>query len=176
MRTLDRALLSDLSQHTLDGVTERAFHLEVRGDRLFALLTEPEDPAAARDLGFVTVHSFGLEVLTLRRTERAVARALAAAGHPVLFVHRRGFGDSEGEPNDATLDRQLEDGRAARDHLAATTLAARVGLAGARFGGLLAGLLAREGWVDRLALFQPAVSGAQWTKSFLREMQVVRMA
>ena len=48
----------------------------------------------------MAVHSFGLEVLTLRRAERGVSRALAAAGHPVLFVHRRGFGGGEraGDP------------------------------------------------------------------------------
>ena len=176
MPTLDRTLLAEHAHHTLDDVTERAFHLEVEGDRLFALMTEPGDPAAATDLGFVAVHSFGLEVLTLRRSERGIARALAAAGHPVLFVHRRGFGDSEGDPNDATLERQLADLRAAREHLLSTTAARRVGLVGARFGGLLAGVLAREGDVDRLALVQPAVSGARWTRAFLREMSVVRMA
>jgi pimeloyl-ACP methyl ester carboxylesterase len=176
MPTLDRTLLAEHAQHTIDGVTERAFHLEVEGDRLFALMTEPGDPAAATDLGFVAVHSFGLEVLTLRRAERGIARALAAAGHPVLLVHRRGFGDSEGDPNDATLERQLADLRAAREHLVSGTGAGRVGLVGARFGGLLAGVLAREGGVDHLALVQPAVSGARWTRSFLREMSVVRMA
>ena len=176
MPTLDRALLAEHARHTLDGVTERAFHLEVGGDRLFAILTEPAEPSAMADLGFVAVHSFGLEVLTLRRSERGVARALAAVGHPVLFVHRRGFGDSEGDPNDATLERQLEDLRTARDHLLRATRATRLGLVGARFGGLLAGLLAREGGVDRLALVQPAVSGAAWARSFIREMHVVRMA
>jgi pimeloyl-ACP methyl ester carboxylesterase len=176
MPTLDRALLSEHARHTLDGVTERAFHIEVGGDRLFALLTEPAVASEAHDLGFVVVHSFGLDVLTLRRSERGVARALAAAGHPVLFVHRRGFGDSEGDPDDATLERQLEDLRAARDHLLTTPSVRRVALVGARFGGLLAGLLAREGGVERLALIQPAVSGAQWTKHFIREMHVVRMA
>ena len=176
MPILDRTLLAEHARHTLDGVTERAFHLEIAGDRLFALLTEPADPARAADLGFVVVHSFGLEVLTLRRSERGVARDLARAGHSVLFVHRRGFGDSEGDPNDVTLERQLEDLRGARDHLLTVTPATRVALVGARFGGLLAGLLAREGGVERLALLQPAVSGAQWTRSFIREMHVVRMA
>jgi pimeloyl-ACP methyl ester carboxylesterase len=176
MATLDRALLSEHARHTLDGVTERAFHIDVGGDRLFALLTEPAVASDAQDLGFVAVHSFGLDVLTLRRSERGVARALAAAGHPVLFVHRRGFGDSEGDPDDATLDRQLEDLRAAREHLLRTASVRRVGLVGARFGGLLAGLLSREGGVERLALIQPAVSGTQWTKHFIREMHVVRMA
>jgi len=176
MLILDRTLLAEHAHHTLDGVTERAFHLEVGGDRLFALMAEPADPGAATDLGFVVVHSFGLEVLTLRRAERGIARALAVAGHTVLFVHRRGFGDSEGDPNDATLERQLEDLRAARDHLLSVTPATRLGLIGSRFGGLLAGLLAREGGVDRLALVQPAVGGAQWTRSFIRELHVVRMA
>lgn len=176
MPTLDRSLLAELARHTLDGVTEEAFHLEAGGDRLFAMLTTPADPADATDLGFVVAHSFGLEVLTLRRSERAVARALAATGHSVLSVHRRGFGDSEGDPNDVTLERQLDDLRIARDHLLGATTATRVGLVGVKFGGLLAGLLARDGGVERLALVQPAVSGAGWARSFIREMHVVRMA
>ena len=175
MRTLDRSLLAELARHTSEGITERAFHLDVEGDRLFALLTEPAAPVPGNDLGFVVVHSFGLEVLTLRRSERGMARALAAAGHPVLFVHRRGFGDSDGDPEAATLQRQLADLHVARDHLLSATAARRVGLIGARFGGLLAGVLAREGGVERLALVQPAVTGARWTRSFIREMHVVRM-
>lgn len=176
MPTLDRTLLAEHAQHTLEGITERAFHLEVEGDRLFALMTEPADPGVGKDLGFLIAHSFGLEVLTLRRAERGIARALAAAGHPVLFVHRRGFGDSEGDPGAVTLEGQLVDLHAAHDHLVSATAVARVGIVGARFGGLLAALIAREGGIDRLALVQPAVSGAQWTHSFIREMHVVRMA
>jgi len=169
-------MLSAHASHVLDGIEERAFHLEVGGERLFAILTQPAEGPRS-DLGFVVAHSFGLEVLTLRRAERGVARAIAAAGHPVLYVHRRGFGDSEGDVLDATVQRQLEDLRAAAGWLHANAGSARIGAIGCKLGGLFAGMLANLGVAERLALFQPAVSGARyWRGSFLREMQLVRMA
>lgn len=175
MPALDRALLEASATDVRDGVESRAFHLEVGGERLFAMLTQPEGGPRS-DLGFVVAHSFGLEVLTLRRAERGVSRALAAAGHPVLYVHRRGFGDSEGDVVDATVERQLEDLRAAAAWLRAAAGSTRIGAIGCKLGGLFAGLLAREGEAERLALFQPAVSGKHYCRSFLREMQLVRMA
>jgi hypothetical protein len=175
MPSLDPALLAEHASHARDGVRERMFHLESGDDRLFAILTEP-DGGERSDLGFVVAHSFGLEVLTLRRAERGISRALAAAGHPVLFIHRRGFADSTGDPLATTLDRQLEDLRLAAAWLRAEAGAATIGAIGCRFGGLLAGLLGGEGLADRLLLVQPALSGARYAKGFVREMQVVRMA
>jgi pimeloyl-ACP methyl ester carboxylesterase len=175
MPSLDRALLAEHASHIRDGVRERMFHLDSGDDRLFAILTEPDDGRRS-DLGFVVAHSFGLEVLALRRAERGISRALASAGHPVLFVHRRGFGDSTGDPLETTLDRQLDDLRLAASWLRADAGAARIGAIGCRFGGLLAGILGREGSAERLLLVQPALSGARYARGFVREMQVVRMS
>jgi len=175
MPSLDRALLTEHASHVRDGVRERMFHLESGDDQLFAILTEPDDGPRS-DLGFVVAHSFGLEVLTLRRVERGISRALAAAGHPVLFIHRRGFADSTGDPLETTLDRQLDDLRLATSWLRSEAEAARIGAIGCRFGGLLAGILGSEGSAERLLLVQPAVSGARYAKGFVREMQIVRMA
>jgi pimeloyl-ACP methyl ester carboxylesterase len=173
--TLDRELLAAHATHVSDGVEERMFHTEHEGERLFAMLTSPtaREPS---DLGFVVAHSFGLEVLTLRRAERAMSRALGAAGHTVLYVQRRGFGDSTGDIGEATLRRQLDDLRGAASWLLANTAASRVAAIGCRFGGLLAALLGDEGSVERLVLVQPVLVGARWARSFLREMHIVRMA
>jgi len=116
MAAVDRTLLAEHASFVRDGVRERALHLGSGDERLFAILTEPQT-APASDLGFVVAHSFGLEVLTLRRAERAIARALAAGGVPSLFVHRRGFGDSTGDPLAVTVDGQLDDLRVAIDRL-----------------------------------------------------------
>src|SRR5439155_21925171 len=173
--TLQREMLAAHASHVLEGIEERAFHLEVGGERRFAILTQPAE-GAQNDLGFVVAHSFGLEVLTLRRAERGVARAIASAGHPVLYVHRRGFGDSEGDVVDATVEQQLEDLRGAAAWLHANAGSARIGAIGCKLGGLFAGMLANTGVAERLALFQPAISGARYWRGFLREMQVVQLA
>ncbi len=176
MSMLARSFLNAHAEQVLAGVRELAFHLPAKdGSKMYAMLTEPED-GASEDLGFVIAHSFGLEVLTLKRTERGIARALASVGHSVLFVHRRGFGDSEGDIVDASVDRQMDDLRTAVAWLKAETPARRIGAIGCRLGGLFAGLLGRELTAERLILAQPAISGAQYVKGFLREMQVVRMA
>ncbi len=176
MPVLDRQFLKDHESHTRDGVRETAFHLTADdGSRMYAMLTEPESGPRS-DLGFVLAHSFGLEVLTLRRTERGIARALAASGHPVLSVHRRGFGDSEGDIAESSVESQMQDLRGAVSWLRAEAGAERIGAIGCKLGGLFAGLLGRELAAERLILVQPALSGAQYVKNFIREMQVVRMA
>ena len=169
---LDRALLAQHASHRSEGIEERTFFLDVPGGRCFAIEYRPRDP---RGPGFVVCHSYALELLTLRRSERTVARALASLGHPVLFLQRRGFGDSSGSIVDATLEEQLSDTRAAVDHVRSFGVPG-VGLVGTRFGALVAGALAREGGVDRLLLVNPALSGGVYFKSLIKEMHLVRMS
>ena len=170
---VDRELLSRHATFDDDGIEERAFHIEADGGLCFALMYRPPEP---KDTGFIVCHSYGLEFLTLRRTERAVARTLASRGHPVVAVHCRGFGDSSGSLADTTLDSISTDIRAAADHLAAETGTTRLGLVGAKFGGLVAGMIARAGGIDRLILVNPAIDGRGYFRQMIREMRLVRMS
>lgn len=169
---LDIAFLEDHASISSDGIEERAFFMDIAGSRCFALLARPAEP---KDLGFVVCHSYGLELLTLRRVERGVARALAGLGYPVLSFHRRGYGDSSGSLADATLEWHLEDIRAAGSHLAAETGVERLGLIGARFGGLMAGLAARYGGIDRLLLIDPQTRGEAYFRRSIKEMHMVQV-
>jgi pimeloyl-ACP methyl ester carboxylesterase len=169
---VDRELLSRHKSFVSDGIDERAFHLPVDGGQCFTLLYRPREP---KETGFVVCHSYGLEFLTLRRTERAVARALAALGHPVVAVHFRGFGDSSGSLEDTTLDSIHDDVRAAATHLSKVTGSKRLGLVGAKFGGLVAGTLAASGGVERLVLINPALDGRSYFRQMIREMRLVRL-
>jgi pimeloyl-ACP methyl ester carboxylesterase len=170
---LDREFLSRHASFTEAEVEERAFHIEVGdGGLCFALLYAPAEP---KDTGFVVCHSYGLEFLTLRRTERAVARALAIQGYPVIAVHCRGFGDSSGSLAQTTLESIQEDVRAAAERLSAITGTRRLGLIGARFGGLVAGTIARAGGVERLILIDPALDGKSYFRQMIREMHLVRL-
>lgn len=169
---LDRDFLARHASHVDGGIEERVFLMDVGDDRCFAVLYRPAEPLP---LGFVVCHSYALEFLTLRRTERAVARTLARLGHPVLAFHRRGYGDSTGSMEEATLARHLEDVRAAAARLSEEVGTSRLGLVGARFGGLVAGLVAREGGVDRLLLMNPVVRGGSYFPQRIRDMHAVRL-
>ncbi|MGH2691670.1 MAG: serine aminopeptidase domain-containing protein, partial [Actinomycetota bacterium] len=126
--------------------------------------------------GFIVCHSYGLEFLTLRRLERAIARKLASIGHPVLAFHGRGYGDSTGSLQDATLESHVDDIVAAAEVLGAETVVGGLGLIGARFGGLVAGLAARRAGAERLILVSPAVAGGSYFRSMIRQFTVVRLA
>lgn len=169
---LDRAFLSAHDSSVSNGVAERVFHVDSGTDRCFALLYRPAEP---RDQGFVVCHSYGLEFLTLRRTERAIAHALAGLGYPVLGFHARGYGDSTGDLAAQTLDCHLEDVARAADHLRDECGTRRIGYIGARFGGLVAGLAARAG-AERLVLVNPALGGAAYFRQMIREASVVGIA
>jgi pimeloyl-ACP methyl ester carboxylesterase len=170
---LDRDMLDRHASFVAEGVEERAFIIPMENERCFAQLYTGE---ASRGLGFLICHSYGLEMITLRRTERAVARTLAGEGYPVLSIHRRGYGDSSGALADSTPQRELEDLRAATAHLAAETGTSRLGLIGAKFGGLLAAYAARDGSVDHLILMNPAVRGDVYLREFVRERLMVDLA
>jgi pimeloyl-ACP methyl ester carboxylesterase len=174
MATLDTNFLERAAVSAAEeGVTERLAFIDIDGERCFSLLMMPASP---RSTGFVICHSYGLELLTLRRSERGIARALAADGYPVLTFHRRGFGDSEGSLEAATLERQIEDVRAAAEWLSSEAGTDQTGLIGGRFGGLLAGVVAGKGGIDRLILMNPALSGKDYLRGFMREMQMVKVA
>jgi pimeloyl-ACP methyl ester carboxylesterase len=155
-------------------VEERALLFDSGGERCLGLLHLPT--AEPHDTGYVVCHSYGDEFQNLRRTERTVARALGGRGFPVLRFDRRGFGDSEGLLAEATLERQLDDVRAALLHLRRATGVSRLGLVGARFGGLLAGLVAREGGIDRLILMNPAVRGGVYLNQLIKQTRITQLS
>lgn len=169
---LDERFLAGHDSYRADDIEERAFYMDVAGGRCFSLLYLPPRP---RDLGFVVCHSYGRELITLRRAERALARTLAGAGHPVLSFNRRGYGDSTGSLADATLAWHLEDTAAAAERLAEESGARRLGLVGAKFGALVAGVMARGGGVDRLLLVNPALRGEKYFRQFIKDKMLVRV-
>jgi pimeloyl-ACP methyl ester carboxylesterase len=169
---VDRDFIADHTSFVEDGIEERAFKFDVGSDQCFGLLYQPPEPS---NLGFVVCHSYALEFLTLRRMERAIARNLASMGHSVIAFHSRGYGDSGGYLADTTLDRHREDIQAAAHRLWEATGALEVGLIGARFGALLAGLVARDGDIKKLILVDPEFSAARYFKGLIRDKNVVEL-
>ena len=155
------------------GREERARPLDLPGgERSFAVLYLPDE---APRLGFVVCHSYGFEHLTLRRFEVELARALVRAGHAAMTFHCRGYGDATGDFSDARLATHLEDAQAAVEAFRGETGVASVGLAGERFGGLVAALAAERPGVDHLALVAPVVKPPKFFSSLMRQKVVAAL-
>ncbi|HZF16066.1 MAG TPA: hydrolase 2, exosortase A system-associated [Steroidobacteraceae bacterium] len=134
--------------------------------RLFGIEFAPIGAAARATI--LIVPPFAEELNKSRRMLALAARALAALGYRVLTVDLYGTGDSEGDFADARWEIWIEDLR----RLAATGAsgtASPVSILALRAGSLLAADLIADGaGVERLALWQPVSSGAQFLTQFLR--------
>jgi pimeloyl-ACP methyl ester carboxylesterase len=117
--------------------------------------------------GVVMCSSLGVEQLTCYRTEVLAARALAAAGFPVLRYHPRGHGDSGGDFADVTLPRLIEDALAAGAELRRLGAPA-VGFLGVRFGALAAAGAAAAANGAALALWEPVQRPIDYFRAWLR--------
>lgn len=168
----------------------RTFEHEIRGERIresfvpavlggtrtTAVAYEPVDRVASS--GWVLCHSFGIEQTFLGEHEVTVARALAAAGFAVLRYHGSGYGDSQGDPRSISLSSHLADAADAVA-LARERGVRSVGVAGPRFGALVAALTAERLDLPLLVAWEPVVKGAQFMRELLRSrdlFNVVRAA
>jgi len=153
---------------------EEAFFFEHDGYRLLAMAHRPERGAART--GVVVCHPYGEEKQLSYPVLVRIARLLASDGHPVLRFDCRGYGDSAGALEDATLESHVA------ETLAAVALArARLGverpvLLGLRFGALVAALAAeRDPALAGLALWCPIGSGARWVDDMMRKRLFAEM-
>jgi pimeloyl-ACP methyl ester carboxylesterase len=125
----------------------------------------------------VHVHGLGVEQITTYRAEVLCARALAAAGSPVLRFHARGHGDSSGDFAAVTLETMTEDACAAADEALRRSGAARVLWLGVRFGALAAArAIARRDDAAGLALWEPVHRGSDYFRGLLRAMLFSQVA
>lgn len=97
----------------MTSLQERALVFECRGERLIGILHEPS--SRPRPLGVLVVVGGPQYRVGSHRQFVVLARALAAAGHPVLRFDHRGIGDSGGDPR--SFEELDDDIRAAADAL-----------------------------------------------------------
>jgi len=152
----------------VSSVDLQPFFLQGSAGRIFCVYYGPAG-AAAPAAGILYAPPFAEEMNKSRRQAALQARALAAAGYGVLVPDLFGTGDSDGELGDARWDIWLDDLGRAADWLQRKA-AGRLSLWGLRLGCMLAvdalDMLPHE--VDRLLLWQPAVSGTLHMKQFFR--------
>lgn len=152
------------------GYAEEFVRLRVGSGRTVGVLSTPL--GAQRDVAWVSCHSFGTEQLEMLRVEAATARALSAAGFPVLRFHCQGYGDSEEDPGAATLSTHVRDTLDAVRWAADRGLAERIGLIGWRLGGAVAALAADAAGLSPVVMVAPAVDGARYVGELLRRAMV----
>lgn len=142
-----------------------AFHIEVPGRDLFALLRRPAGDCRG---AILHVPAFAEEMNKSRRMVRLASSELVAAGYAVMLFDLHGCGDSSGDFHDASWDGWVDDVDRAASELAAR-VDAPLCLWGLRAGCLLlAQAAARRADVERYLLWQPSASGRQVLQQFLR--------
>jgi hypothetical protein len=142
--------------------------------RTVAVLSRPLGPAAP--IGWVVCHSLGMEQIHLGRLDVLVARAMAAAGFPVLRFHGQGYGDSELGADVVGLSSHLAESEDAVRLMAAQSGVGLVGAMGARFGGMVAALVADRMDLPAMVLWEPSVRGSRYMRDLLRREVLSKLA
>lgn len=148
------------------GIAEEFLQPELPGGSTVAVLARPLGPT--EPVAWVLCHPFASEQANLADVEIVTARSLAAAGFPVLRYHGRGYGDADPPHHPASLTSHLEDATAAVATVREVAGTETVGVIGARLGGSVAAIVAEEGGLGLLGMWEPVVDGRRYMRDFLR--------
>jgi pimeloyl-ACP methyl ester carboxylesterase len=148
------------------GIAERFLTPAVGGGSTIAVLSTPL--GATHDVGWVMCHAFGLDQINLQPFEVPLARALAAAGFPVIRYHSQGFGDSELPTEHISLKSLVGDALEVAALLRAEAEVASIGIFGARLGGTVAALSAADAEAAAIALWDPVANGRGYAARLAR--------
>ena len=155
------------------GIQEESVQPTLGPGRTMAVLSRPLH--AAHPIGWVICHSFGIEQVNLHRLEVVTARAMAAAGFPVLRFHVQGYGDSERRGVPVDVQWHLDGAGDAVALVRELDGVSRVGILGARFGAMVAALTAHRLDLDLIGLWQPYITGEQFLRDFIQTALFERM-
>lgn len=150
-----------------------------RAQKLFGVLHSPEHKVSdtINTMGWVLCHSFAEEKLWAHRVYVSLARCLASQGHTVLRFDYSGYGDSDGEFENSTVDDQLNDIYAAIDTLKDKVQNTdNIGLIGLRYGALLAAMIAESHKeISHLVLWDPVIDMGRYLQDALRANLTTQM-
>lgn len=143
--------------------------------RLFGILQRPQHHDDTKP-AIVFCHPVSWEKQYSYRAYTQFSRHLGKAGYTTLRFDAYGFGDSEGDLVEATIQSQVEDTLDAIEWLRESTGCTRYILVGVRLGAAIAALTALESsGVEGLAMVSPVVSGENYWKEWLRITRLGRM-
>lgn len=146
---------------------EEAFFFENEGTRLFAIIHRPKNSKEKK--GIIFCHPFGEEKQYSYRAFVRFARELCDRNFHVMRFDCRGYGDSEGDFKDATLETQVADTLKAIDIFKVQFCIQKVGLFGLRLGATIATLAAeRDSSIQRLILWFPVINGKEYLDELIK--------
>jgi exosortase A-associated hydrolase 2 len=150
---------------------ERAFYFENDKKILFAFLHSPADSRGKK--GIIFCHPYGEEKQLSYRVFVRFARKLCLTGFYVLRFDCYGYGDSEGNFEDANLESQIADTIKAIDLLQVEFGIDKVSLLGLRWGGTVAALAAeQDSRIEKLILWSPIVNGKEYLDELIRKQML----
>jgi pimeloyl-ACP methyl ester carboxylesterase len=143
-------------------VSEEPFYLSNRrGHQLFAVLNR--GGSTTPPLGVVLCHPLGEEKQFSYRPYVKLARFLEQRGFASIRFDCFGFGDSEGDLREASVESQIEDTLDAIACLRSQANVEQLVLFGVRFGATIAALTAlRDARIQGVGLVAPIVNGSQY--------------
>jgi pimeloyl-ACP methyl ester carboxylesterase len=144
------------------------FFFEHDAIRLFGVIDCAD--RRAPDAGVVLCHPYAEEKQLTDRVLVRFARRLADAGFAALRFDCRGYGESQGELQDSTLETQIGETLAAAALLRSRFRLKSVVFLGVRLGATIAALAAeRDPDVSGLVLWSPIVSGRTYVRELVRK-------
>jgi len=108
------------------------------------------------------------------RVATLAARRFCKHGYHVLRFDYAGTGESDGWPEQVSIERWLQDIDMAAQHLAKRAELPRIGLFGIRFGGTLAALCDQID-LSCLLLWAPLLTGAECLSEYRRHLDATRI-
>jgi exosortase A-associated hydrolase 2 len=146
---------------------EEAFFFENEGIKLFAVLHRPKNNKEKK--GIIFCHPYEEEKQYSYRVFVKFARELCDKNFFVLRFDCRGYGDSQGNFEDATLETQVADTLRAIDLLKVQFGINKVDLLGLRLGGTIAARVAeRNDSIEKLILWFPIINGKEYLDELIR--------
>jgi hypothetical protein len=156
------------------GIAEEFLRPMIGGARTVAVLSRSLGVPAG--LGFVVCPSFGPEHTQLNGLEVWAARAMAAAGFPVLRYQSQGYADSEGSRDAIGPLSHLADAADAVGVLSERLDGVPVATIGGLFGATVAALTAQRLGLAGVAMWEPAIDGTRYAERLLRNLALQDMA
>jgi hypothetical protein len=147
------------------GITEEFLTQRLGRTGAIGVLTRPLDESLPE--AWLICPSLGSEQASLRRLEALVARTLAAAGLPTLRIRH----DAQ-RIRALSLTDRLSEAEDAVAFLSENLPVARMGLAGALFGGTIAALICDRLELASLVLWEPVERGERYLSTALRFQRI----
>ncbi len=147
--------------------------LPLSGEKIFTTMHRPESRRGRG--GVLMLHPFAEEKLWVGRAGTRLARALCAAGLPVLRFDHRGHGDSDRAHHEMTLTSMVEDIEAAADSFRKSEGIEELHLFGFRLGGTMALRQAAGLGAASVGAVNPIAAGGAYLMKALRSNLTTQM-